>query len=156
MLKRKKRTLSLPSSVSLEDAEKYWEGLSFNKSKDAIPKAFHADSFVLAQESVEKYRRLARAGRQEMEKKEQLLAGQPKIVYGQGVYVPEISPFFPEPSTAKSEQVSAEHQESSTEQTQDVSAEPQEPSMEQTRDASAESSKDASEARPTEESVETK
>ncbi|KAH9480468.1 mRNA degradation protein, mitochondrial [Psilocybe cubensis] len=158
MLKRKKRTLSLPSSVSLEDAEKYWENLSFNKANETVSKAFNADSFTLAQESVEKYRRLARAGRKEMERKEQLLAGLPKIVYGQGVYIPQISPFFPEPSRVKSEQVAVERQVSSTEQSfvpqesstgneKGESVETQ-PPVEQNTDLPVESSKDMSVARP--------
>lgn len=142
MLKRKKRTLSLPSSVSLEDAEKYWEALSFGNTKSSEPKAFNPDSFALAQESVEKYRRLARAGRIEMMKKEELLAGQPKIVYGQGIYKPKFSPFFPEPSTEESQKTYTEP--------------PKEQSTETLEEPVAEKSQEPFVERPIEESVETK
>lgn len=73
---------------------------------DAKLQPFNPDSFSLAQESVERYRRLAREGRLETRKKEDLLAGRPKILYGHGVYEPEDSPFFQKPSEQEtSEQV---------------------------------------------------
>lgn len=90
---RKKRTLTLPSSVSPKEAEEYWENLVFHRRgvEEVVPKAtFRPESFTTQLTmSVEKYRELAREGRLHTEKMAREEAGRPKIVLGEGVYVPE-------------------------------------------------------------------
>lgn len=92
VMSRKKRTLVLPSSVPFDEAEKYWENLVFhqraNESKDE-PRVFRPEAFTTETTSVEKYRELARAGRLLSEKMAREEAGRPKIILGEGVYVPE-------------------------------------------------------------------
>jgi len=89
---RKKRTLVLPSSVPSHEAEKFWESLVFHQRANELkdePRVFRPEGFTTVTASVEKYRELARAGRlfsEELARKE---AGRPKIVLGEGVYVPE-------------------------------------------------------------------
>jgi len=89
---RKKRTLILPSSVSFAEAEKFWESLVFHQRAGELedaPRAFRPEGFTTVSASVEKYRELARAGRLLTERLTREEAGRPKIVLGEGVYVPE-------------------------------------------------------------------
>jgi hypothetical protein len=90
---RKKRTMILPSSVSLADAEKFWENLVFHQKegqKDAPKMPFRPEGFTTQMTAaVEKYRELSREGRLRTQKMEQEEAGKPKYVFGEGVYVPE-------------------------------------------------------------------
>lgn len=90
---RKKRTLALPSSVALHEAEKYWDSLVFHQreGKEDVPKAVFRPEAFTTQLSlvVEKYRELSREGRLHTEKMAREEAGRPKIVLGEGVYVPE-------------------------------------------------------------------
>ncbi|KAJ3515386.1 hypothetical protein NLJ89_g1789 [Agrocybe chaxingu] len=96
---RKMRSLVLPSSVPLEDAEQYWTNLSFNKvmSKEDA-KIFRPESFSLATAAIERYRELAREGRLISQRLESELAGRPKIVLGEGIYEEEESLFLKEPT----------------------------------------------------------
>jgi hypothetical protein len=91
VMSRKKRTLVLPSSVAFDEAEKYWENLVFhqraNKSHDES-RVFRPEAFTTDTGSVERYRELARAGRLLSEQLAREEAGRPKIVLGEGVYVP--------------------------------------------------------------------
>jgi len=92
VMSRKKRTLVLPSSVTFEEAEKYWENLVFHQRAgelEDMPKVFRPEGFTTVTTSVEKYRELARAGRLLSEGLAREEAGRPKIVLGEGVYVPE-------------------------------------------------------------------
>ncbi|KAF8809570.1 Pet127-domain-containing protein [Phlegmacium glaucopus] len=91
-MNRKKRTLILPSSVPFAEAEKYWENLVFHQRAgefDDVPRTFRPEGFTTVSTSVEKYRELARAGRLLTERLAREEAGRPKIVLGEGVYVPE-------------------------------------------------------------------
>jgi len=85
-MQRKKRSLVLPSGVSLEDAEKFWASLNFGNKTPEEVKLFRPESFTLANAAIERYRELAREGRALTEKMETEVAGQPKIVLGEGVY----------------------------------------------------------------------
>jgi len=92
VMDRKKRTLVLPSSVEASGAEKYWESLVFHQreSEEDVPKvAFRPEAFTTVSLPVDKYRELAREGRLHTEKMARKEEGRPKIVLGQGVYVPE-------------------------------------------------------------------
>lgn len=92
VMNRKKRTLVLPSSVTFEEAEKYWENLVFHQrggELEDMPKVFRPEGFTTVTTPVEKYRELARAGRLLSERLAREEAGRPKIVLGEGVYVPE-------------------------------------------------------------------
>jgi len=93
VMARKKRTLTLPSSVSPEQAEKYWDNLVFHRRGDEenVPKApFRPESFTTQlTPNVERYRELSREGRLHTEQMAREEAGQPKIVLGEGVYVPD-------------------------------------------------------------------
>lgn len=93
VMARKKRTLVLPSSVTSEDAEKYWENLVFHQreGEEDVPKAaFRPEGFTsVLSVPVEKYRELSREGRLYTEKLAREEAGRPKIVLGVGVYTPE-------------------------------------------------------------------
>lgn len=89
---RKKRTLVLPSSVPFNEAEKYWENLVFHRGGgelEDVPRVFRPESFTTVTAPVEKYRELARAGRLLSEKLAREEENRPKIVLGEGVYVPE-------------------------------------------------------------------
>ena len=90
---RKKRTMILPSSVPPEEAEKYWDNLVFHRRevKEDVPKAaFRPEGFTTQlTPSVEKYRELSREGRLHTEQMAREEAGLPKIVLGDGDYVPE-------------------------------------------------------------------
>lgn len=89
---RKKRTLVLPSSVSFNEAEKYWENLVFHRragEMEDMRRVFRPEGFTTVTASVEKYRELAREGRLFSEKLAREEAGRPKTVLGEGVYVPE-------------------------------------------------------------------
>jgi hypothetical protein len=90
---RKKRTLTLPSSVKLSEAKNFWKNLVFHHRKDeeAEPKdTMQPQDFTTHLTSaVERYRALSREGRLHTEKMAREEAGRPKIVLGSGVYVPE-------------------------------------------------------------------
>lgn len=89
---RKRRTLVLPSSVPFHEAEKFWENLVFHRKADELkdePRVFRPEGFTTVTTTVEKYRELARAGRLLSEQLAREEAGRPKIVLGEGVYVPE-------------------------------------------------------------------
>lgn len=87
-MSRKRRTLVLPSSVAFEDAEKFWDNLVFHQRDEDVRKVFRPEGFTSVTTSVEKYRELARAGRLHTEKMAREEGGRPKIVLGEGVYVP--------------------------------------------------------------------
>lgn len=93
VMTRKKRTMILPSSVSPEQAEKYWDNLVFHRRGDEedVPKAaFRPENFTTQLTlNVEKYRELSREGRVHTEQMAREEAGRPKMVLGEGVYVPE-------------------------------------------------------------------
>jgi len=86
---RKKRILTLPSYVSIDDAETYWRSLNYNPSVDrvVIPKVFSIDAFGTPNSSVESYRQMSREGRKLTEQLEAEEKGKPKLVVGEGVYV---------------------------------------------------------------------
>lgn len=90
---RKKRTMTLPSSVSPEEAEKYWDSIVFHRREggEDVPKApFRPEGFTTQlTPNVERYRELSREGRLHTEQMAREEAGRPKMVLGEGVYVPE-------------------------------------------------------------------
>ncbi|KAF8158335.1 mitochondrial protein Pet127-domain-containing protein [Crassisporium funariophilum] len=85
---RKRRSLVLPSSVSLEEAKEFWENLNFNKRMpdNMEGKKYSPEAFSLATGSIERYREMARKGRLFSEELAKADAGKPKIVYGEGSY----------------------------------------------------------------------
>lgn len=84
-MSRKKRTLVLPSSVPLNEAEKYWESLVFHDHGRVVdgPRVFRPEGFTTVSTSVEKYRELSRAGRLYSERMAREEEGRPKIVLGE-------------------------------------------------------------------------
>ena len=100
-MQRKKRSLVLPSGVSLEDAEKFWNSLNFGNTTPEEAKMFRPESFALANSAIEKYRELARVGRAISQKMDEDLAGRPKIVLGMGVY--EGEELYPETEERESD-----------------------------------------------------
>ena len=93
VMARKKRTLALPTSVAPKEAERFWENLVFyqREGEEGMPKvAFQPEAFTTQLSlAVEKYRELSREGRLHTERMAREEAGRPKIVLGEGVYVPE-------------------------------------------------------------------
>jgi len=94
---RKTRLFVLPSSVALEDAQKYWEGLSYNPKLALNTKEFKLSNFTIADPGIEKFREVSREGRLLYNELQRLQQGKPKIVLGHGVYEEEESLFFKEP-----------------------------------------------------------
>ncbi|KIM43393.1 hypothetical protein M413DRAFT_444219 [Hebeloma cylindrosporum] len=100
--KRKNRPYVLPSDVPLEEAEEYWRSLNYNTASRLVPdmedaKAFRPDQFILANDSVERFREVSREGRKFSQEMEKVHAGMPKILLGHGVYEEEEDLFFKEP-----------------------------------------------------------
>ena len=85
--------MTLPSNVTPEEAEKYWDELVFHRrgGEEKVPKApFRPESFTTQLTlNVEKYRELSREGRLHTERMTREEAGRPKLVLGEGVYFPE-------------------------------------------------------------------
>ena len=90
---RKKRMMILPSSVSPNQAEEYWNNLVFHQGaedEDVFKAPFRPENFTTQLTlNVEKYRELSREGRLHSEQMAREEAGRPKIVLGEGVYVPD-------------------------------------------------------------------
>lgn len=81
---RKKRSHVLPSSVSLDEAQEYWDSILFHKRDDDEGPTVKpsADDFTLANTAIERYRQLSRNGRLYSQKLEKLYTGKPKVVLG--------------------------------------------------------------------------
>jgi hypothetical protein len=93
VMARKKRMMILPSSVSSNQAEEYWNNLVFHRraeDEDVFKAPFQPENFTTQLTlNVEKYRELSREGRLYSEQLAREEAGRPKIVLGEGVYVPD-------------------------------------------------------------------
>ena len=94
---RKTRQLVLPSTVSLQDAQAYWESLSYNPKLAIDTKEFKLSNFIVAGPNIEEFREVSREGRLLYKELQRRQEGKPKIVLGQGVYEEEESLFFKEP-----------------------------------------------------------
>ena len=94
---RKTRQLVLPSTVSLKDAQAYWESLSYNPKLALNTKEFKPSNFIVAGPNIEEFREVSREGRLLYKELQRRQEGKPKIVLGQGVYEEEESLFFKEP-----------------------------------------------------------
>ncbi|PPR00204.1 hypothetical protein CVT24_004907 [Panaeolus cyanescens] len=81
---RKKRSFVLPSSISLAEAQAYWDSISFHKRDDAEERSIKpsVDDFTLANAAIEQFRHLSREGRQYSQQIEKQYAGKPKVVLG--------------------------------------------------------------------------
>ncbi|KAF4617875.1 hypothetical protein D9613_006069 [Agrocybe pediades] len=97
-MQRKKRSLILPSDVTLEQAEEYWTNLTYsNKIPEEKAKLFRPEAFAVAGAAIEKYREISRKGRLLAQEMEQRLAGQPKILLGHGIYEEKESLYLKDP-----------------------------------------------------------